>query len=112
MATFPLLYSVTVREAGVATTDRFGNERLGLGEPRVVAVCGWAVNATDDDHEDSVLRTIDQLSLFTPERFAADSVVTLPDSTQWRVVGSPEDYRHGPWWDPGLFVVRATRVEG
>lgn len=109
---FPLNFTLTVQTPGVVTVDRFGNERTGPGEARGVKVFGWAVNQTDEERGDHVLRTVDVLTVYTPEVFPPATVLTLPDGTRWRVVANPEDYRHGPFWDPGLYVVRATRVEG
>lgn len=116
---FPLRFTVWVSEV-VETTDRFGNTRMKAGGFRAVKAAGWAVNRVDEaagsttysNVGESVLRTVDQLDLYVPQRIAPSAQIKLPDDTIWEVQGHAEDYRNGPFWDPGLVVVHARKVEG
>lgn len=111
----PLKNTVDVLVRGEPETDRFGNERPGKGVWRSVAVASWWVDRTDEKSGNSILRTIDYLHVHCRPEDAPkpDSVIRLPDGSQWQVQGNVEDYNHG-WhgWAPGLVVVNAKKVEG
>lgn len=109
---FPLRFTVQVSGPSFLDTDRFGNARPVLAPASPLKVAGWAINAVDEKTGEQVLRTVDRLDLYTPQLIDPHSRVKLPDGTMWEVVGNSEDYSHGPWWNPGLYVVRCTRVEG
>lgn len=104
-------FTIEVAEV-VQDRDYFGNLVNKTGPYRPVRVAGWAVVKVEEQQGESVLRTIDQLEVYSPEEFHAGSEIRLPKGSVWQVEGNAEDYRHGPWWDPGLVVVRAKKVEG
>lgn len=111
---FPLTQVLEVYRPGAPERDRFGNLRPSAGRWEQTRVFGWAVNKVSEGDEDSVLRRIDQLDLYTPEDAAPtpDGKVRLPDGSEWAVDGHAETYEHNPWWQPGLVVIHCRRVEG
>lgn len=115
MSFIPLNQKVEVYRRGAPERDRFGNERSGKGEWQQVQVASWWVDRTDEKSDDSILRTIDLLHvhLLPEDAPKPDSMIRLPDGSQWQVQGNVEDYNHG-WhgWAPGLVVVNARKVEG
>lgn len=100
---------------GEPTVDRFGNERPGLGEWALTAVASWWIERTEEKSDDSVLRTVNVLTIHVPEGFEPppSGQVRTPDGTVWDVEGNAEDYTHG-WhgWNPGLLVLHCKKVEG
>ena len=111
----PTPHTVEMYLPGEPAKDRFGNERPGPGSWEVVRVASWWVHKTEEKGDDSILRTVDLLTLHVPVGFgpAPGGRVRLPNGTEWEVAGNPEDFNHG-WhgWAPGLLVVHAKRVEG
>ncbi|WP_094359915.1 hypothetical protein [Mycobacterium marinum] len=61
-------------------------------------------------------RTISFLQLFAPASFPAtayDLIDLNGDPTdQWEVVGEPNDYSNGPWWNPGVKMWQLRQVTG
>lgn len=114
MTAFILLRQTVEVHVPTKVTNRFGDEVLGPGkwEPRRVA--GWAINSTQEQEGDSVLRTIDRLVVYMGTQSAAqpDEFIRLPDGSVWRVEGNAQNFDHGPWWQPGLVVVTCTKTEG
>lgn len=108
----PLNQALAIAEMTHEHVDRFGDTRPVLGAAKPVPVAGWYVKPVDETAGDSVLRTVDRLTVFASEPFPPESQITLPDGTVWAVEGHARDYRHGPWFDPGLVVIHARRVEG
>ncbi|ALC07141.1 hypothetical protein CDES_14080 [Corynebacterium deserti GIMN1.010] len=105
----------TVMKPGEPTIDydRFGNEIIRPGVPVEVNVVGWEVTRSTEGDPDSILRTVDELQIFAPPgTFAASDVVTLPDGGEWNIEGNPIDSTNGPWWNPGLVIFRAKKVDG
>lgn len=107
----PLRHTVELAEV-VETTDPFGNVITVPSEFTPVQVAGWAIVKTEESAGESVLRTVDQLDVYAQQPFDAGTTIRLPDGSVWEVSGNAEDYRHGPWWNPGLVVVHARKVEG
>lgn len=115
MSEYPTPYTLEFFTPGETVVDRFGNERPGKGQWVQVPVSSWWIAQTEEKAGESVLRTIDMLSVHVGEtvKVGADSKIRLPDGSEWSVIGNPEDYRHG-WheWNPGLLVIQAKKVEG
>lgn len=107
----PLTHTVEVSQVETVT-DRLGNERPTPGPFHPVQVAGWAVAKVEETTGESVLRTVDQLDVYTPTPFEPGASIRLPDGGVWQVQGNAEDYRNGPWWNPGLVVVHARKVAG
>lgn len=107
--------TVEVYRRGAPERDRFGNERPGKGEWQQVQVASWWVDMTEEEHGDSVLRTVDMLHIhMKPEDVpSADGQVRTPDGQVWQVQGRVQDFNHG-WhgWAPGLAVVDCRKVVG
>lgn len=114
MAFLPAKQMVEIYWPGEPEVGRFGEIEDTQGDWEVTPVVGWAVTRTEEKDGESVLRTIDVLDLYcTPEAVPpVGGRIRLPDQTVWEVEGHPEDYRNGPFWDPGLLVVHAKRTEG
>lgn len=111
----PTPHTVEVFREGELEEDRFGNLRPGPGEWWSIKVASWWVHRTEEQSEDSVLRTVDLLTMHTPigQEPGPSSKVRLPDGSVWEVQGNPEDYNHGPFgFVPGLMVVNCKRTEG
>lgn len=110
---FPLGQTVEVYAPGEPTTDAHNNDIPGVGSWEPVKVFAWAVNkVSEDERGASMLRTIDELTVYTPIAFPAGGKVRLPDDTVWEVQSNAEDYNNNPWWSPGLLVVHCRKVEG
>ena len=109
---FPLGQTVEVYTPGEPTTDAHGNDIPGVGSWESVKVFAWAVNKVSEDGGEFTLRTIDELTVYTPVTFHPGGRVRLPDSSEWEVQGNAEDYNNNPWWSPGLLVVHCRKVEG
>lgn len=111
----PTPHTVEMYLPGEPVEDRFGNLRPGPGAWESVRVASWWVHKTEEKGDDSILRTVDLLTLHVPVGFGPvpGGRVRLPNGTEWEVAGNPEDFNHG-WhgWAPGLLVVHAKRVEG
>ena len=111
--TFPLIHTVQVARLQPGGKDSFGTP---LPATRAsfedLKVAGWAVEKTEEKQGDSVLRLVDTLTLYSPEELPPDTHIRLPNGTQWAVDGHAQDYRNGPWWDPGLVAHTCTYVSG
>lgn len=107
----PLRYKLEIAQL-VEITDRFNNKVMVPGVYQPVLVAGWAIVNTKEQTGESVLRTIDQLDIYSPEAFSRGTQVRLPDGSVWQVQGNAEDYRHGPWWNPELVIIHAVQVKG
>lgn len=111
----PLLQSVEVYTPGEIEYDRFGNEVRGPGAWAETPVAQWWIHRVEEKGEDSILRTVDLLTLHCPTESAPEAAgkVRLPDGSEWEVRGNPENFTHG-WhgWSPGLAVVHCERVTG
>ena len=98
MPFIPLNQVVEVYRRGAPERDRFGNERPGKGEWQQVQVASWWVDRTDEKSGDSVLRTIDMVHVHLPADNAPtpDSMIRLPEGSQWQVQGNVEavSYTH------------------
>lgn len=112
MSIFPLAQKIEVYTPGEPGRDAHGNEIPGPGSWEPVRVFAWAVNKVDEERGESMLRTIDNLTVYTPEAFHPGGRVRLPDGSEWEVEGNAEDYNNNPWWSPGLVVVHCRKVEG
>lgn len=115
MAFIPLNRTVEVGIPGEPVVDRFGNERPGKPDWRTVKVAAWWIAQTQESHGDSVLRTIDVLSVCATQGagITPDSKIRLQDGSVWAVDGNGENYDHGPFqFQPGLLVYTAKQVEG
>lgn len=107
--------SVDVYRQGDPVKDRFGNLAPGVGVWESSPVAQWWVHRSEETDGDSVLRTVDLLTVHFPagSEPAPSSKVRLPDGTEWQVEGNAENYDHGfHGWAPGLVVVHCKRVEG
>lgn len=107
--------SVDVYRQGDPVKDRFGNLTPGVGVWESSPVAQWWVHRSEETDGDSVLRTVDLLTVHFPagSEPAPSSKVRLPDGTEWQVEGNAENYDHGfHGWAPGLVVVHCKRVEG
>lgn len=107
--------SVDVYRQGDPVKDRFGNLTPGVGVWESSLVAQWWVHRSEETDGDSVLRTVDLLTVHFPagSEPAPSSKVRLPDGTEWQVEGNAENYDHGfHGWAPGLVVVHCKRVEG
>lgn len=115
-AFIPLRHTIEVYTPGEMFKDRFNNLRPGPGTWKTIRVAAWFVGSTEerDSENASILRTVDTLTIYcAPEQAPPPGgKVRIPGSGEWEVEGHAEDYRHGPWWDPGLVVVHAKKVEG
>lgn len=116
MAFIDCSFPLEVFRPGEPVEDRFGNIRPGPGSWDVVMVASWWVHKSDEQGEDSVLRTVDFLTAHFPvgdEPDAATQIRIPGQEETWQVVGNVEDYNHG-WhgFVPGLVVVNAKKVEG
>lgn len=109
----PLRQTVEVHTP-TAATNRFGDQIAGPGYWEQRQVAGWAINSTHEETGDSVLRTIDRLVVYMDANHPAqpDELIRLTNGTIWRVEGNPEQFDHGPWWQPELVVVTCIRTEG
>lgn len=108
-------HTVEIYREGAFEKDRFGNLNPGPGEWEPVKVAQWWVHRTEEQGDDSVLRTVDLLTVHVPTGDAPSpgGKVRLPDGTEWEVQGNPEDFNHGfHGWSPGLVVVHCKRTEG
>lgn len=105
---------VEVYWPGEPVAGRFGEIDHAPGQWVTTPVVGWAIARTEEKDGESVLRTVDVLDLYcTPESAPPPGgKIRLPNQTVWEVEGNPEDYRHGPFWNPGLLVIHAKRTEG
>ena len=112
MSVFPLARTVEVYTPGEPVEDRFGNTRPGPGTWQPVKVFAWAVNKVEEQADDSILRTVDELTVYMPDAPDPGGRVRLPDLSEWQVEGNAEDYNNNPWWSPGLVVVHCRKVEG
>ena len=114
MAFIPLRQSLEFMVPGKAV-DRFGNERPTGGDWVKRPVASWWVDMSQEEHGDSILRTVDTLHVHLPVENAPPSWgrIRTPDGSVWEVEGNVEDFTHG-WhgWNPGLVVVHAKRVSG
>ena len=107
--------SVDVYRPGEPTTDRFGNLVPGVGVWEQTPVAQWWVHRSEESEGDSVLRTVDVLTVHFPAGTepSPSGQIRLMDGTVWQVEGNPENYNHGfHGWSPGLMVVHCKRVEG
>lgn len=109
---FPLAHTVEVASPVGTAKDRFSNEIPAPAEFVSLKVAGWAINSTSESDDESVLRTIDYLDLYSPEALDPAALVRLPDGSTWTVEGKAQDFNHGPWWQPGLYIIRCKHVEG
>lgn len=108
----PLAHAVEFWSPDTTSVDRFGDQRPGGGSWTPVRVAGWYVGATEETGGESVLRTSDVLTVLAPSSPGPAGRVRLPDGSVWQVHGNPQDYRHGPWWDPGLIAFECRKVQG
>lgn len=111
----PLNYTVEVYRLGEWKEDRFGNLKPGVGQWVEVPVFQWWVHKTEEESGESVLRTIDVLTVHFHTGSAPDPAekIRLPNGSEWQVEGNAEDYNHG-WhgWSPGLVAVNCKGVQG
>lgn len=104
-----------VYRPGAPTKDRFNNLKPGAGVWEPTPVVQWWVHRTEESDGDSVLRTVDLLTVHFPSGTQPSPAgkVRLPDGTEWEVQGEVEDYDHGfHGWSPGIVPVHCKRVEG
>lgn len=95
--------------------DRDGNEYPGQVQRTEIPVVQWYVGKVEESQEDSVLRTVDELTVYVPADTPVDpaAVFELPDGSRWPVHGHPRDYNHGfHGWAPGVLVYTARNTEG
>lgn len=95
--------------------DRFGNLRPVDGDWVEHPVASWWVDMSQEEHGDSVLRTVDMLHIHMRPEDAppANGQVRTPDGQVWQVQGHVQNFNHG-WhgWVPGLVIVDCRKVEG
>lgn len=114
MATpYPLTQVIEVSQPKIIV-NVFDEEELIEGDFKPVAVFGWAVTSSQEKEDDSVLRTIDLLQVYMRPEDVTGPAATfrLPDGSEWEQEGNVADYNHNPWFQPGLVVVNAKKVEG
>lgn len=115
MGFLPAHHSVDVYRPGEPVADRFGNLTPGVGVWESTPVVQWWVHRSEESEGDSVLRTVDVLTVHFPTGSEPSPAgrVRLGDGTVWQVEGNPEDYDHGfHGWSPGIVPVHCKRVEG
>lgn len=82
------------------------------GEPVEHAVYGWSPPSPDDVLRDTQTGVARALTLYTPEAITGPRDRVLVDGVEYKAVGYPQDYNHGPFgWQPG-FAARLDSVEG
>ncbi|WP_312715472.1 hypothetical protein [Corynebacterium flavescens] len=112
---FPLTLELKVRTWTRTGTDRNGDPLMGYAAWRTIKVFGWAVSPTQEVVGDSLLRTIDTLTVYCAPQDdpgPGGEIRTPQDPTPWKVKGNDQNYENNPFFDPGLVVVTATRTEG
>lgn len=115
MAFIPTRHPVEVANPREKKLNRFNVVESKPGKWRQVYVASWWIGRTEEQTGDSVLRTIDELTVHFKPKDAPPpgGKIRLPDGSTWEVSGHPEDYRHGfNGFDPGLLEVHARKVEG
>ena len=107
MSFIPLKHSLEFMTPGT-TVDRFGNERPTEGDWVKHLVASWWVDMSQEEHGDSVLRTVDMLHIHMRPGDAPSA-----NGQVWQVQGHVQDFNHG-WhgWSPGLVVVDCRKVVG
>lgn len=98
MALWPLNFEVTVQ---------------GEGRPaRAVAVFAYHVTRSEESMLAGHMRLVEVLRVIAPPGVIqrGDSV-TISDGTQWEVDGNPEDYENNPFYQPGLVIYHANRIQ-
>ena len=112
---YPRTIPVEVRAWTRTGYDRNGDPVMGFGLWQEVLVFGWAVSPTQEVVGDSLLRTIDTLTVYCApgdDPGPGGEIRTPGDPTPWKVKGNDQDFANNPFFDPGLVVVTATRTEG
>lgn len=112
---YPRRQAVQVRSRVQTGVDRNGDPKMGFSPWKAILVFGWAVSPTQEVVGDSLLRTIDTLTMYpAPEDDPGPGgEIMIPgDPVPWRVEGNNDDYSNNPYFVPGLVVVTAHRVKG
>jgi hypothetical protein len=113
---FPQLFEVGVHIYSAGPTNGYGSETAVYTPPKdspgtAAKVYGWSVaSSTEPRPEDLVVTDVD---LFAPADFpaAAYDVIDLPEG-QYEVIGTPQDYTHGPFGSALGIRVKLRRVGG
>lgn len=117
---FPLPFTVGLHSYSDGPDDGYGNHTRvftpPLDEPGVeYRVAGWADLFLPSATEKSgnMNRVISFLQLFAPKDFPATAYDRIDlDGEQWEVLGEPNRYSNGPFWDPGMSVWNLQKVTG
>lgn len=114
MPFIPANYTVGLQTLTESGKDAHGNPVRVWSDPVEYPACWWANPTSDEPDVAGHDRVVIDLELCTPEDFPAtphDRIV-IPVRGVFEVLGYPEDFNHGPWWDPGVVVWNLQRVEG
>lgn len=104
--------TVQARSRGERFEDPLtGNWLHKPGETVGVPVFAWAVIRSAEETATDGARWIDERLqvIAPPESFTPETVLILPDGSEWGLDGNPEDPNHNPWWSPGLAIFYAQR---
>ncbi len=113
MTFIPALFTCDLLVYSEDGVDAHNNPVAEWAEPVSFPVVGWSSPSSSEPKLAGHDRVTVDVELLAPDGFPAgphDRVVL--DGNTFEVVGYPEDYTHGPFWDPGMVVVNLRRVEG
>lgn len=113
MPFIPANYTATLEAWDSSTVDALGVPIAGWADPVSHPVCGWATPKSAEPKLAGHDRVTVDVELYAPSDFPAGprDRVTVGGHA-FEVVGEPEDYTHGPWWNPGVRVWNLRRVDG
>ena len=113
---FPRLFPVDIAKQTITHDDYYtGDETITTGPFTTVLVFAWAIEKTQEQTDtEHTLRTVDDLTVYMRQEDTPGpgGIIRLPDGTQWKQHGNPENYDNNPWIRTGLVVVHARKVTG
>lgn len=101
---FSELYTVTVRHRSV-TQDSRGNDVESYGDPVEHPVYGWGPPASDSETRDELTGVERRLTVYARTGFTGPRDLVTVNGVEYRAVGHPMDWNHGPFgWKPGFQI--------
>lgn len=108
----PLSYEVRRIRHGEIGRDALNNVVYGETNDPLMVAAWWSSSSAEPKVAGHERLVVDVEIIAAPGDFReGDEIDGVGDYGRLKVVGHPEDYRHGPWWDPGLVVVNCRRED-
>nr|DAV90549.1 MAG TPA: Minor capsid protein [Caudoviricetes sp.] len=92
--------------------DSWGTKHSVWDDPVEVEVFGWAPPSPDTEIRDIGSGVRRDLDLYTPTGFARPGDRVVIEGETYEVIGSPEDFTHGPFGFPAGYRINLQQTEG